>query len=81
MCTDGIPQNQFLGENNVFFLSLETYYQIHKNWQVWVCMSVILAFEKWRQENQELKVIINYTMSLTAVWALWDTVSKSQKPE
>lgn len=33
-------------------------------------MTVILAFGKWRQEDHEFKVIINYIMSLTAVWAL-----------
>lgn len=32
----------------------------------------------WRQENQELKVILGYLVSWSLTWAPWDPISKSE---
>lgn len=38
------------------------------------------GFGKQRQENQQFKVILSYTMNLRPAWTVWDPVIKKQKP-
>jgi hypothetical protein len=40
-------------------------------------MPVIPAFERWRQENQEFKVILGSIVILRLAWATRDPISKT----
>lgn len=40
----------------------ELHPQHHREW-VWWCMTVTLALAKWKQEDQECKVILSYIVT------------------
>jgi hypothetical protein len=42
-------------------------------------MPIILGFGKWKQEDQELIIILGYIVSSRPAWASWDPVSKKGK--
>lgn len=59
-------------ELRMYFSSLNSHEILgliqHHTIQVWWSMSIIPAFGKYTKNDQEFKVILDYTMSLKPVW-------------